>query len=186
MTADEAYLKQLKEGHPAAYERLIERFEGPLYRFFFCDHHDHHVAQEQTAETFTQLVRSLPNMRGGHDKLSAYVFATARHIQQRQWRRPKTQLAPLSEAQNVIDTGPSPVTQAADREQLGHVLRAIGRLDPQLRNVLLLRFVEGYSIEEVAHALEMPSGTVKSHIHRGRVQLKQIFSEEECRNDRIP
>jgi len=186
MTADQAYLDQLKAGHAAAYEMLVERFEGPLYRFFFCDHRNHHLAQEQTSETFTQLVRSLPNMRGGHQQLCAFVFATARHIQQRRWRSPKTQNVPLSGAANVIDAGPSPVAQAADREQLERVLNAIGQLDPAVRNGLLLRFVEGYSVEEVAHAMEMPVGTVKSHIHRGRLRLKQVFSEEECEHERFP
>jgi len=186
MTADEAFVRQLQVGHPAAYELLVQRFEGPLYRFFFCDHRDHHVAQEQTAETFVQLVRSLPNIRGGNESLCTYVFSTARHIQLRRWRRPKSPHVPLSVALDAIDTGPSPVAQAADREQLERVMDAIRRLDSPLRNVLLMRFVEGYSIEEVAHALEMPLGTVKSHIHRGRTRLKQIFSEEECKNERVP
>ena len=185
MTPDETFANQLKDGHPAAYEMLVERFEGPLYRFFFCDHRDHHTAQEQTAETFTQLVGAFPRMHGGAEQLCAFVFATARHIQQRRWRRPKRQQMPLALAQNVIDGRPSPVTQAADREQLELVLQAIGRLDQALRNVLLLRFVEGYSIDEIAQALEMPLGTIKSHIHRSRLQLKEIFTKVECKHERF-
>ena len=71
MLPDESFLDQLKAGLPAAYVILVERFEGPLYRFFLCDHRDHFWAQEQTAETFAQLVRSLPGMHGGSEQLRA-------------------------------------------------------------------------------------------------------------------
>jgi RNA polymerase sigma-70 factor, ECF subfamily len=179
MFSDESFLDQLKDGLPAAYVVLVERFEGPLYRFFLCDHRNHHTAQEQTAETFAQLVRSLPRMRGGYDQLRAYVFATARHVQQRRWRKRKGQPLPLAEALGIGDPRPSPAKVASDREQVERVLNAISHLDDPLRNVLLLRFVEDCSIDEVAEALEMPIGTVKSHIHRGRMRLKQICAETE-------
>ena len=179
MSLGESFLDQLKDGLPAAYVVLVERFEGPLYRFFLCDHRDHHTAQEQTAETFAQLVRSLPRMRGDCGQLRAYVFATARHVQQRRWRRRATEPSPLVEALSVSDPQPSPATVASGREQLDRVLSAISNIDGPLRNVLLLRFVEGCSIDEVAEALEMPVGTVKSHIYRGRMQLKQMFVEKE-------
>jgi len=179
VTLDESFLDRLKAGEHAAYVQLVERFEGPLYRFFLCDHRNHHTAQEQTAETFAQLVRSLVGMRGSCEQLRAFVFATARHVQIRQWRQRKPRPSPLVEALDVSDPGPSPMALASDREQLERVLSAIGQLEDTLRNVLLLRFVEGCSIEEVAEALELPVGTVKSHIHRSRSRLRQIFAEKE-------
>jgi RNA polymerase sigma-70 factor (ECF subfamily) len=180
MQLDPATFEQLKTGEPDAYGVLIEQFEGPLFRFFFCDHRNHHVAQEQTAETFAQLVRSLGRMRGGADKLRAFVFATARHVQLRRVRERKYAAAPLAEAFELIDERPSPAASAADREQVGLVLDAIGQFEEQVRNVLLLRFVEECSLEEIAESLSLPLGTVKSHIHRGRTRLRQIFVEKEA------
>jgi RNA polymerase sigma-70 factor (ECF subfamily) len=179
MLSDDSFLTRLKAGEPAAFAVLVERFEGPLYRFFLCDHRNHHTAQEQTAETFAQLVRSFGGMRGGCDQLRSYVFATAQHVQLRRWRDHRKQACPLAEALNVSDSRPSPVAVASDREQLERVLNAIGQLEDPSRNVLLLRFVEGFSIDEVAEALALPVGTVKSHIHRSRSRLKQIFSDKE-------
>ena len=60
------------------------------------------------------------------------------------------------------------------------MLLAIGRLEPAVRDVLLFRFVEGYSIDEVASTLDLPVGTVKSHIHRGVARLKQLLSDSGC------
>jgi RNA polymerase sigma-70 factor, ECF subfamily len=186
MPSEELFVEQLKNGIPAAYELLVERFEAPLYRFFLCDHRDHHVAQEQTAETFAQLVGSLPQMRGGAGQLRAYVFATARHVQQRRWRQRKKQPLPLAEAANVSDPRPPPAAVAADREELERMLDAMGQLEVPQRNVLLLRFVERLSIAEIGEALEMPAGTVKSHIHRGRLRLKQLLVEKEKEHERSP
>jgi RNA polymerase sigma-70 factor, ECF subfamily len=184
MQSEESFVEQLKKGVSDAYELLVERFEGPLYRFFLCDHRDHHTAQEQTADTFVQLVRSLPDMRGGPGQLRAFVFATARHVQHRRWRRQKKRHLPLAEAMNVSDPSPSPQNAAADREELERVLEAMSHLEQPQRNVLLLRFVEHFSIADIGEALEMPVGTVKSHIHRSRLLLKQLLVEKEEEHER--
>ncbi len=176
---DQSYLEGLKEGQAAAYERLAEQFEGPLFRFFLCDHRDHHLAEEQTAEVFAQLVRSLPTMKGGAEKLPAFVFAIARHIRSRRWRRGRTPHVSLETVNEIQEGKPTPYIQAADREQLQIVFSAIGAMERDMRDVFLLRFVDGYSINEVADVLSMPVGTVKSHIHRGRVRLRAILTNTE-------
>ena len=179
MDDDQSYLNRLRNGHPAAYERLVEEFEGPLFRFFFCDHRDHHAAEDQTAEVFTQLVRSLPTMRGSEEQLPAFVFAVARHVRSRRWRRKDQSSVPLDQAPDVHDGNPAPDMQTAGREELRIVLEAIGEMDPGVRDVFLLRFVEGYSISDVAGALDVPIGTVKSHIHRGRARLSVLLNDRE-------
>ncbi len=181
MALEESFVDQLRSGQPAAYAILVERFEGPLYRFFLCDHRNHHVAEEQTAETFAQLVRTLPGMRGGVNQLRAYVFGTARHVQLRRWRRPRESPLPLAEALSVRDPGQTPADLAEAREQADQVLGMIKSLDDPLGQILFLRFVEDCSIEEIAEAMVMPVGTVKSHISRGRARLKLIMADKECK-----
>ena len=180
MSIDESLLERLKRGEAAAYEWLVDQFEGPLFRFFVCDHRDYHFAQEQTSETFVQLVRSLPTMKGNHEQLRAFVFSIARHIKLRQWRRPRLPNSPLEDAEDICDPRPSLAMQADNREQVERLLSAISRFEPTVRDVLLFRFVEGYSIDEVASTLDLPVGTVKSHIHRGVSRLKQLLSDSGC------
>jgi RNA polymerase sigma-70 factor (ECF subfamily) len=183
MAFDDTLVEQLKGGQSVAYSKLVERFEGPLYRFFLCDHRNHHLAEEQTAETFAQLVQSLPAMRGGAAQLRAYIFSTARHVQLRRWRRREERPSTLAEAMDLRDPGPTPENLADMREQAGRALKAIGLLDDQARQVLFLRFVEGCSIDEIGQAMEIPVGTVKSHISRGRARLKSILANEEYNHD---
>jgi RNA polymerase sigma-70 factor (ECF subfamily) len=183
MPLDDAFVEELKRGLPAAYARLVDCFESSLYRFFLCDHRSHHLAEDQTAETFAELVRALPTLRGGQAQLRAFVFATARHVQLRRWRRPRNRTVALDEVVDECDRNPSPAATAEAREDVDIVLKAVSELDDPLPSVLVLRFVEGFSIDEVAAALAMPVGTVKSHIHRGRLRLKEIFAEQKCEHD---
>ena len=179
MPLDDTFVEELKRGRPEAYARLVDHFEGSIYRFFLCDHRDHHLAEEQTAETFAELVRSLPNMRGGSDQLRAFVFATARHVQLRRWRRARNQTADFDDVQDACDRNPSPAAAVETREEVEAVLKAVSELDGPLPGLMMMRFVEGLSIDEIATALEMPLGTVKSHIHRGKLRLKEIFAKQE-------
>jgi RNA polymerase sigma-70 factor, ECF subfamily len=176
---DAAFLEQLKERRPDAFDLLVREFETALYRFHYCAHGDHHAAQDQTSETFVELVRSLPSMRGGVSQLRAFVYSIARRVQQRHWNSRRATVALDSDAA-ITDRRPPPDTVLADQEQVNLLLDAIRGLDVPVRNVLLLRFVEEYSLDEVAAALDMPLGTVKSHIHRGRVQLARILSGKGC------
>jgi RNA polymerase sigma-70 factor, ECF subfamily len=176
---DETFLERLRNRHAGAFDRLVREFETPLYRFHYCNHGDHHTAQDQTAETFVQLVRSLPSMHGDASQLRAFVFTVARRVQQRRWRgkRPATSLDPALE---VADRRPQPDAELADQEQIDLVLETIRGLDNPVRNVLLLRFVEECSLDEVAATLDMPLGTVKNHIHRGRALLVRKLAEKGC------
>jgi RNA polymerase sigma-70 factor (ECF subfamily) len=58
-------------------------------------------------------------------------------------------------------------------------LKAISELDDPLPDVLMLRFIEELSLDEIATVLEMPVGTVKSHLYRGRLRLKEFFAKQE-------
>ena len=182
MPNDDSLLQRLKYGEAAAYEWLVSQFEGPLYRFFVCDHRDYHLAQEQTSETFAQLVRSLPTMKGDSGQLRSFIFSVARHVKLRQWRRPKRDETRIEDAGEICDPHPSPDVQADNREQMNRVLFAISSFEAPVRDALLFRFVEGYSLDEVAGMVELPLGTVKSHIYRGVLRLKKLLSESGCQS----
>ena len=108
MSPEDSLLERLKEGNSAAFDWLVGHFEAPLFRFFVCDHRDYHLAQEQTSETFVQLVQSLPAMKGNSEKLRAFVFAIARHVKLREWRRPKPASSSIEYARDICDPRPSP------------------------------------------------------------------------------
>jgi RNA polymerase sigma-70 factor (ECF subfamily) len=68
---------------------------------------------------------------------------------------------------------PSPEQQTLRREQQKYLLEAISRLKPKYRTVIVLRDIQQHSYEEIAEILNLPLGTVKSHINRGRAALRE-------------
>jgi len=179
MASDQSILNGLRERNPDAWKWLVDHFEGSLFRFFVCKHRDYNLAQEQTAETFAQLIRSLPNMKGSHDQLQAFVFSIARHVQLRHWRRPRVTGCDPEMVESVADPRPSPATQLADREQLERVLTVISQFESPVREILIFRFVEGFTLHEIVAAADLPLGTVKSHIHRGIARLRKLMADKE-------
>lgn len=115
MEFDEPFLEKLKQGDHDSFEELVSHFEGPVYRFFYCDHCDHHLAHEQTAETFVQLLHAVRSLRGGPEKLRAFVLGVASHVQRRQWRQSKRFHSQLPVS--ALASGRSPDEEAIQREQ---------------------------------------------------------------------
>ena len=87
MAADDEFVRSLRRGEAEAYEVLVRRFEVPLYRYFLASHGDPQLAGEQSTDCFSDLVESLPKMLGGSEQLRSFVFAVARNVLRRQWRR---------------------------------------------------------------------------------------------------
>ena len=80
-------------------------------------------------------------------------------------------------AQRMLPTEDVPIIQA-DTQQSTPLLDALFTLEEKFRLPLQLRYVEGYSVAEVARMLRLPEGTVKSRLSRGRNKLKALLNEE--------
>ena len=129
-------------------------------------------------ETFANLIHAIHKMRGDAGCLRAFLFGIARNVMRKDWRRKK--LAALSEGElsRLTDPRPSSLQQAAGRQELERAMEAIDQLDEPARQILLLRFVEELPLSEVASVMELPLGTVKSHIHRCRKRLRRLLENE--------
>jgi len=172
-------LAGLKAGRPTAFEELFRRFETRLYRFFLLSHGNHHLAEDQCGDTFVALVSAIHRMRGGEEHLASFVFGVARNVLRRSRRRGRFRPTSLERAIDVADSRAGPQRTVESRESLRQAMGFLEAFDEPVRHVLVLRFVEGLMLEEVAEALGMPLNTVKSHIHRARKRLlRQIAVAE--------
>jgi RNA polymerase sigma-70 factor (ECF subfamily) len=131
-------------------------------------------AEEVAQETFLRAHRAIRDFRGDA-ALSTWLYAIASRLclnrlgapERRRVRQEDTVLAELR------DTGPDPV-EALERSELESALhRAIAELPEDRRVVVVLRDLEGLAYEEIAAALELPLGTVRSRLHRARMDLKE-------------
>jgi RNA polymerase sigma-70 factor (ECF subfamily) len=180
--ADLALVARAVAGSDEAFRSLVERHQGRivavLHRLCGCPEQALDLAQE----TFLAAYRHLGSFR--HDSrfstwLHAIAVNQARSAARR--RRPVASLdAAASDGRPQI---PEPAahgpTISAGLEQAELALRiaaALDRLDDRYREVVVLADMHDSSYEEIAAALEIPLGTVRSRLHRGRMELRAILA----------
>jgi RNA polymerase sigma-70 factor, ECF subfamily len=162
---------------------LLVRYQPQLYRFGLRMCGNENDAGDVAQESLISMARSLRDFRGD-SSVSSWLYTIARRFCIKKRRRSK--FAPAREesldapgidaAQRLADPAPSPEQTATNRE-LQHVLtRAIDRLEPTQREVLVLRDIEGLSAPEVAEVLGVTVDAVKSRLHRARVAVRQALA----------
>ena len=134
-------------------------------------------ADEVAQEAFLSAWRALPNFRG-ESQFSTWLYQLTTHAAIDLMRREKRQIAAddITEV-SAAHPAPSPQQQAEQSEQREIVRNAILQLAPEQREVVVLRFMEELSYEEIGAVLKLPSGTVKSRLNRAKAQLKEILSK---------
>ena len=185
--AEEQFLERLRRGEAAAFNRLVEERHGDVYALLYRLTEDPEEARDLTQETFLQAFRYLGNFRGDAD-LRTWLYRIAVNQARNRWRwwkrrrRDRTVSldaparegsdAPLSAALEG-EPGADPEQQTLSRERERALHAALKSLSRPYREVVVLRDIEGLSYEEVAVALDLNVGTVKSRLSRGRNELRR-------------
>jgi RNA polymerase sigma factor (sigma-70 family) len=126
-------------------------------------------AEDIVQEAFLKAFKALDGFRGGDARV--WTLSIVRNTAMNFLRRRKTDVAVDPEQLETPDRSPNPeqgLLQESRREQ---VRRAIARLEPEFRETLVLREIEGLSYKEIAEVLDIPSGTVMSRLSRARQRL---------------
>jgi RNA polymerase sigma-70 factor (ECF subfamily) len=181
------FLERLRGGDVLAFNRLVEERHGDIYALLYRLTEDPEEARDLTQETFLQAFRHLANFRGDAD-LRTWLYRIAVNQARNRWRwwkrrrRDRTVSldapvgdengAPLS-AGLAAESAGDPEQQALARERERALMAALATLSRPYREVIVLRDIEGLSYEEVAQALDMNIGTVKSRLSRGRDELRR-------------
>lgn len=186
-SAQAQFLERLRSGDAAAFNRLVEERHGDIYALLYRLTEDPEEARDLTQETFLQAFRNIAGFRGEAD-LRTWLYRIAVNQARNRWRwwkrrrRDKTVSldAPASDENStplsagLASEGASdPEEQALARERERALLSALSTLSRPYREVIVLRDIEGLSYEEVAQALDMNIGTVKSRLSRGRDELRR-------------
>jgi RNA polymerase sigma-70 factor (ECF subfamily) len=173
----------LRRRDPELLDRLIERFQHRLLRYLVFLTGNRELAEDIFQETWFRVMER-GKQYNGKSKFDTWLFAIARHLVI-DWSRKKTttSLEALQEqygnehAFDVPASGPSPFDAVTSRENRESVQAALTQLDSLHREVLVLRFHEELSLEEIAIVTGAPLSTVKSRLYRGLAALKPSFSE---------
>jgi len=171
------------EGRESAFRELLARYERPLYTQIWRMVRDTGLAEDLAQEAFVRAFRALPSYNPQH-RFSSWIFRVAHNLTIDHLRKKQLDTVSLDApraggrsdalpALQVATPGASPEEETLQRELGSQIETAIDALRPEYRAAILLRHVEGRSYEEVAEILELPLGTVKTYIHRGRLELRE-------------
>ena len=143
---------------------------------------DDHAAEDVVQEAYYRAARYFGSFRGGDGR--AWILGVVRRASF-DWlaRRGRSVALMLDgELQDREDESSDPVSQAIRRDDLELVRAALEELPPQLREVIVLRELEGMSYQAIAAVVEIPIGTVMSRLSRGRKQLQHRLSSRSEEN----
>jgi RNA polymerase sigma-70 factor (ECF subfamily) len=142
------------------------------------------AAEDVTQEAFLRAYRGLSRLRGERFRpwLLSIVANAARDELRRQRRRPERSLDdarddPDRPIIDPVDTQPTPEARAEQGDLRGELERALRQLPDDWRLVVLLSDVHGLSYEEIATAIRVPVGTVRSRLSRARARLRDLLRD---------
>ena len=134
--------------------------------------------EDVTQEVFIKVYRKLATFRG-EASLSTWIYRIARNEAINTTRRARHDTGPLDEAERLASTDPGPERNLERRITAHLVEDLLSSLDEQYRVVLELRYMGEKSYTEIAEIMDIPIGTVKTNIHRGKTLLKQRLAHRE-------
>jgi len=166
MESDEQLVQAANEGNAEAFESLYYRYRDWVYRLAFRFTRNHQQSLDVLQETFAYLLRKLPNLKLTAS-MTTFLYPVVKHVSitiGRKSRREKPADETLAETPS-----PSPEQAGASRAELAAVMKT---LPDDQREIVLMRFVDDMSIEEIAKAIGIPAGTVKSRFYRALQTLR--------------
>lgn len=160
-------------GNHEAFATLVERYDRAVYHLAFRTLRDAEEARDATQEAFFKAFRSLRTFKP-EAKFSTWIFSIVYHASCDRLNRRKRYSG--EELPDRADPGPTPEAQAIAADEAGRLRAAIEQLPEKYRAVITLYHLQGRQYEEIAQVLNLPLGTVKTHLFRAKEQLRKLLA----------
>lgn len=176
--ADEARLiSRAKNGEESAVTELYRTHVQAIYRFVFYRVGDQNVAEDLTADTFLKALEGLERYEYRGVPFRAWLYRIAyTRVADYHRTRYRRRYQPLDSVELPVDADLE--GRVARHQRIEEMAALLPLLTDNQQDVLIFRFLEGYSIEETAEALQKTPGAVKSLQHRALRSLARIYEEE--------
>ena len=172
-------VQQAREGKPEAWDALFRRYQLPLYVYVFELVRNEQTSLDIVQETFIAAARHLGGLRD-EAKFGSWLFGIAHQKCIQRWRQQGREEISLDETSEVPDELENrPDDLLIRREQEAGLMSLLNQLPPPQRAVLLLHFIEDFSLEEIALITETQIGTVKSRLHYAKKSLRKLLEQNE-------
>jgi RNA polymerase sigma-70 factor (ECF subfamily) len=188
---EESFLvRRCQNGQTDAFAELVRRYQDRIYNLTFRMTHRADIAEELAQETFLKAFVNLGRFEGAC-RFYTWLFRIAKNLTLSYLRRGgKVKFVPLARSENgdpapgeaqtatlAARREPAPDQNAMADETHQRIEEALGQLDEEHRVMVLLRDMEDMSYEDIGQILELPTGTVKSRLHRARCELRNRLAD---------
>ncbi|WP_010529104.1 RNA polymerase sigma factor SigW [Lentibacillus jeotgali] len=174
-------IKQVKRGDQSAFEDIVSFYQNKIYQHCYRMLGNKHEAEDISQETF---IRAYVNIHSFDDKRKfstwLYRIATNLTIDRIRKRKPDYYLDAEIKGTDGLDMYSQlatdsllPEEEVQGMELQDYINQKISALPPKYRSVIILRYLEEFSLQEISDILNIPLGTVKTRIHRGREALRK-------------
>ena len=163
MTRDEELLQRVNAGDPDAFETLYRRYRDWVHRLAWRCTGNEQDALDVLQETFLYLLKKLPGLRLTAS-MTTFLYPVVKHLSLNLRRRRQP-----GAGEEILLALPAPAAPSAPRAELAAALAA---LSEEQREVVLMRFLDDMTLDEIAVALDVPTGTIKSRLHRALETLR--------------
>jgi RNA polymerase sigma-70 factor (ECF subfamily) len=179
----ETLVDQCLSGDDAAWEQLVRentrRVYGLCYRFTGRDSE----AQDLTQDVFLRVYRALGSFRASEGAFTTWLTRLTRNLLIDHYRRTRNERVTDSIEEQLprVEEGfvsvARPDSALAGREASQLLQGALNKLSPELRETIIMRDLQEMEYREIATVLEIPEGTVKSRLNRGRAELARLLKK---------
>ncbi len=174
MKNEQSLLQQARRLDKQALAEVYDLYSPALYRYCYRLLGSAPQAEDCVAETFARFLQALYQGKGPTQFLKAYLYRTAHNWVVDQYRRQPLPSLPLESA--YLPADPSSLHQTAEEHfEQERIRAALFQLTPNQRQVIMLKFLEGWSTEEIAIAISKPVSAVKALQHRALEALRRVL-----------
>ncbi|MDX1671840.1 MAG: sigma-70 family RNA polymerase sigma factor [Balneolaceae bacterium] len=181
--SDEDLMEHFQAGKEKAFNILVERYKDRLHNFLYRYTHNHQDCEDLVQETFLRVYRS----RHSYERIarfSTWMYTIALNLAKSLYKK-KQRMTTVTihkdpndsedRKMEIEDTAVLPDVSLHQKMCVDKLEKALKELKEDFREVVVLRDVQNLSYEEIAEITDLPMGTVKSRINRGRAHLQELL-----------
>ena len=191
MEADAQLVRQCLRGEGPAWEELVRRHSRRVFNLCYRFTGNSTEAEDLSQEVFLRLYKTLSSYKPAFGAFPTWLTSVTRNLLVDNYRRTRRdrQTDSIDDAMPQLEekhsSARAPDKLAEATELSVQLQRGLARLSPELRESVILRDLQGLEYNEIQVVLQVPEGTVKSRINRGRIELARILGEMGVKPDRM-
>jgi RNA polymerase sigma-70 factor (ECF subfamily) len=181
LDSEQILVERCLRGEETAWEDMAKTYTRRVYALCYRFTGNDGQAQDLTQEVFLRIFKNLKSFRSGEGSFSTWLTRLTRNLLIDHYRRTKLDRVtepiedqlPMLEARQSVATRTDGILSGREASEI--LQHGLQRLSPELREAVILRDLEEMEYREIAQVLNVPEGTVKSRLNRGRTELARVL-----------